>query len=229
MTPTSCKHDYELAAAIEKWEKRYRILKEEDTEMELLDSWRTTALQLMFCGEIQKNVEYQEQEFRCYEDMRAVVMRRASNKKMEKERSTRGDPMNCGETEQVRKKQSDPWNTLATMLQGMAEEAGNEEENNPWEEHNNADHVQKGKARSKGGKQSSGNGSSWGKGQSPPILALVSWTKGMRGGQSKGQAEKGAGKRKGNQQICYEWGKSGHIVRNCLSPGTKICDRCWKP
>ena len=38
MMPEPCKHDYEIAAAVEEWEERYRTLKEEDQESELLES-----------------------------------------------------------------------------------------------------------------------------------------------------------------------------------------------
>ena len=60
MNPTKCKHEHDISAAIEKWEERYRVLKEEDIELELPDSWKMTALQSMLCGEIQKSVEYPE-------------------------------------------------------------------------------------------------------------------------------------------------------------------------
>ena len=75
MTPTRCKHEHEISAAIEKWEEKYRILKEEDKELELPDSWKMTAIQALLCGEIQKHIEYREQYFRTYDELRSVVMK----------------------------------------------------------------------------------------------------------------------------------------------------------
>ena len=48
---------------------------------------------------IQKNVEYREKEFRTYEELRSTVMKWAINKKIERERSTRGDPMDTNQAE----------------------------------------------------------------------------------------------------------------------------------
>ena len=63
------------------------------------DSWKMTALQRILCGEIQKNVEYREKEFRTYEELRSTVMKWAINKKIEKERFTRGDHMDTNQAE----------------------------------------------------------------------------------------------------------------------------------
>ena len=38
MNPARCKQEHEISAAIERWEGRYRILKEDDGELELPDS-----------------------------------------------------------------------------------------------------------------------------------------------------------------------------------------------
>ena len=59
----------------DKWEERYRVLKEEDRELDLPDSWKMTALQSMLCGEIQKSVEYREKEFSTYDELRLIVMK----------------------------------------------------------------------------------------------------------------------------------------------------------
>ena len=53
-----------------------------------------TALQSILCGEIQKNVEHREKEFKTYEDLRGVVMRWAINRETENERAGL-DPMDC--------------------------------------------------------------------------------------------------------------------------------------
>lgn len=60
MTPTRCKHEHEISSAIEKWEEKYRILKEEDKELDLPDSWKMTAIQAILWGEVQKHIEYRE-------------------------------------------------------------------------------------------------------------------------------------------------------------------------
>ena len=80
MNPPRCKHEHEISAAVEKWEERYRILKEEDREMELPDSWKMTALQGILCGEILKHVEYREKEFKTYDELRSTIMKWAINK-----------------------------------------------------------------------------------------------------------------------------------------------------
>ena len=70
-----CTHEHEISAAVEGWKEKYRALGEDDREMELLDSWKHTALRMMLCGEIQKSVEYSEKEFKTYEELRAVVIK----------------------------------------------------------------------------------------------------------------------------------------------------------
>ena len=68
MQPPKCTHEHEISAAIERWEEKYRALRENDREMELFDSWKMTALRMMLCGEIQKSVEYREKEFKTHEE-----------------------------------------------------------------------------------------------------------------------------------------------------------------
>ena len=75
MNPTRFQHEHEISAAIERWEERCRILKEDDRELELPDSWKMTALQAILCGEIQKNVEHREKELKTYDELRGVVMK----------------------------------------------------------------------------------------------------------------------------------------------------------
>ena len=45
MNETKCKNEREKSAAIERLEQRCRILKEDDRELGLPDSWKMTALQ----------------------------------------------------------------------------------------------------------------------------------------------------------------------------------------
>ena len=99
MSPARCKHEHEISGAIERWEERYRNVQKDDKELELPDSWKMKALHAILCGEIQKNVEYREKEFRTYEELRSTVVKWAINKKIERERSTRGDPMDTKQAE----------------------------------------------------------------------------------------------------------------------------------
>jgi hypothetical protein len=100
MMPTRCNHEYEISAAVERWEEQYRNLCEDDRESILPDSYKMTALKMMLCGEIQKSVEYREQEFKTYEELRSVVMKWAINQKIQNER-TQQAPMDCSHV---------PWN-----------------------------------------------------------------------------------------------------------------------
>jgi len=59
-----------------------------------------TALQGILCGQIQKNVEYCEKDFKTYEELRSTVMKWAINKNIERDRSTRGDPMDSNRAEE---------------------------------------------------------------------------------------------------------------------------------
>ena len=100
MNPPRCKHEHEISGAIERWEERYRMVQKDDKELELPGSWKMSALHGILRGEIQKNVEYREKEFRTYEELRSTVMKWAINKKIERERSTRGDPMDTNQAEE---------------------------------------------------------------------------------------------------------------------------------
>ena len=92
MNPSRCVHEHEISAAVERWEEKYRALREDDRTMELPDVWKITALRMMLCGEIQKSVEYREKEFKTYDELRSVVMKWAINRKIENERAGH-DPM----------------------------------------------------------------------------------------------------------------------------------------
>ena len=78
MQPPKCTHEHQISAAIERWEEKFRALREDDREMELPDSWQMTALRMMLCGGIQKSVEYREpniEELKTYHELRAVIMK----------------------------------------------------------------------------------------------------------------------------------------------------------
>ena len=98
MQPPKCQHEHEISAAVGRWEEKYRILKEDDREIDLPDSWKMTALRGMLCGEIQKSVEHREKEFKTYDEFRAVVMKWAINRKIENERAFH-DPMDCNQAQ----------------------------------------------------------------------------------------------------------------------------------
>ena len=93
MDPPQCKHDHEISQAIEEWEERYRILKDEDKESELPESWRMTALKKILCGDIRKHIELREEEIKSYDELRKIIMNWAMNKKLEK---SKHDPMDIG-------------------------------------------------------------------------------------------------------------------------------------
>ena len=103
MRPPKCTHEHEISAATERWDEKYRALRDDDREMEFPDSWKMIALRMMLCGEIQKSVEHREKEFKTYEEPRAVAMKRAISRKIESERSMH-DPMDCNHA------QSPDWN-----------------------------------------------------------------------------------------------------------------------
>ena len=53
------------------------------------------ALRMLVRGEIQGSVEHREEEFKSYDELRAVVMKWANSRQVEQERSAQGDPMDC--------------------------------------------------------------------------------------------------------------------------------------
>ena len=186
MNPNKCKHEREISAAIERWEEKYRILKEEDEELDLADSWKMTAIQGIPCGEIQKSVEYREKEFTTYDELRSAVMKWAVNKKIEKERSIRGDPMDTSQVE----KSEDAWSALSNAWEtgnlGNWETSGEESKGEESEE---IDYAQngKGKGRGKGtgGKGNPGGKGGKGKGQINPMqMMMMMAIKGLKGGKS---------------------------------------------
>ena len=86
MHPGQCKHDHEIASAIEEWEEKYRILINEDKESELPESWRITLMKEILCGDIKKHIELQCQDVRTYDTLRGIIMKWAVAKRIEKDR-----------------------------------------------------------------------------------------------------------------------------------------------
>ena len=136
-----CRHEHEISTAIEKWEERYRILKEEDKESELPESWRMTSLKRLLCGDIKKHVELQE-EFKSYEELRTTIMRWATNKKLEKDRQ-KSDPMdvgNVGDGEPGDQSNPESKALIDLLWTSLGEEGA-------------IDMINKGKGKDKGGKK----------------------------------------------------------------------------
>ena len=86
MHPGQCKHEHEIASAIEEWEEKYRILISEDKESELPASWRIVSMKEILCGDIKKHVDMQCQDVKSYDDLRATIMKWAVAKRIEKDR-----------------------------------------------------------------------------------------------------------------------------------------------
>ena len=220
MQPPKCTHEHEISAAIERWEEKYRALREDDREMELPDSWKMIALRMMLCGEIQKSVEYREKEFKTYEELRAVVMKWAINRKIENERAQH-DPMDCNHAQGP--EYSDPnWNWTQGDWPSGAQEGT--PEGSP-QDVNYMNHKGKGggKGDSKGGKGPSN--------YNPLQYHFQMMMKAMKGGgkgysgppysgqQQQGPPGKGGkGGGKSDNRSCYNCGAQGHIARNCPHP-----------
>ena len=96
MQPIAPKHDHEVAGAVERWEERYRMLLEEDGEDELPEKYKMSALKQLLCGDIRKHIDLKEQELRTYAEMRSAIMTWAVNKRLEKERESGVQDMDCG-------------------------------------------------------------------------------------------------------------------------------------
>ena len=65
MKPDQCKHEWEVASAVEAWEEQMRLLEEEDKRMGLRVDWpdiyKMTAIKCILLGNIKKDVELREQ------------------------------------------------------------------------------------------------------------------------------------------------------------------------
>ena len=88
MRPDACKHEYEIAGAVEKWEEKYRRVMDEDGAEESPERYKMTALKCLLTGEIKKHVELREDDLATYSDLRAIIMKYVSNKRIEKERGS---------------------------------------------------------------------------------------------------------------------------------------------
>ena len=86
MKPDACKHEYEIAGAVEKWEEKCRRVRDEDGAEELPEIYKMTALKCLLTGEIRKHVELREDDLTTYSDLRAIIMKYASNKRIEQKK-----------------------------------------------------------------------------------------------------------------------------------------------
>ena len=214
MDPPQCKHDHEISQAIEEWEERYRILKDEDKESELPESWRMTALKKILCGDIRKHIELREEEIKSYDELRKIIMNWAVNKKLEK---SKHDPMDIGAVNDDEPLyQLTEMEELTKLLETYNVGIGGLED----EEGDDIDAVAKGKGRGKGQKGYQGKGKA--KGGQSAIQALISQLKAMKAQPPpiNPHADK----------ECGNCGKKGHIAKDCRKPivETRTCNRCGK-
>ena len=98
MQPIAPNHDHEVAGTVEKWEERCRMLLEEDGEDELPEEYKMSALMQLLCGDIRKHIDFKEQTLRTYAEMSSAAVTRAVNRRLEKERDSCTQDMDCGHT-----------------------------------------------------------------------------------------------------------------------------------
>lgn len=181
----------------------------------------------MLRGEIQKHVEHREEDFKTYDELRSVGMKWAINKKIERERLTKGDPMDCSQIDRQQAKEA-----IKELLEAATNAAAENCETDPdaWDQSQDdavdIDHTQKGKSSGKG-KGLQGN-----KGPMTPmqiVPGIRNMGLGKAGGKSlwdkASQSSKGSGK--GNQ-VCYKCNKTGHIARYCTNSTAQEARRCRK-
>ena len=64
MKPEQCKKEFEVAAAVEKWEENYRRLREEHGVDELKESYKMAVVKIILTEEIKRHVELKEEEIK---------------------------------------------------------------------------------------------------------------------------------------------------------------------
>ena len=226
MAPTRCKHEHEISAAIERWEEKYCILKEEGEELESPDSWKMIAIPVPLRREIQKHIEDREQDLKTCEELRPVVMKWAINRNIKKTtHQGRSDGLNQADGKQS---EEDMREVHEAATSAAAEDP--EADANAWSSTQEAAvhidyYTQKGKA---GG---NGNRHQGGKGPMIPMQMILTGIRKTKGGGKPAlgkSTHQGNGGAKGHPES-YKCGKQGLIARYC--PNTtgqdqRTCRRC---
>ena len=88
MTPSRARNEDEIADAIESWEREeLEIRKLDPSGSDLPDVWKMTALKCLLTGRIKEHIELRAAQFKGYDDLRSEVMKYATQKRLEKNRS----------------------------------------------------------------------------------------------------------------------------------------------
>jgi len=233
MHPGQCKHEHEIASAIEEWEEKYRILISEDKESELPASWRIVSMKEILCGDIKKHVDMQCQDVKSYDDLRATIMKWAVAKRIEKDRRHEMD-VGSVEVEALNRDEQNPgdwtWVNAIDWNQSMGEvdyaAKGGGKGFNPGP---GKGYMNPGAGKGQPWQQEKG-GKGGGKSSNPMMqMAMAMMAKAMGKGKSQPWSPPGGkGGPKGDQSGCFNCGGKDHIARYCPKPikETRTCNRC---
>ena len=62
--PDQCKHEWEIAEAVEKWEEQHHALSQEPGGEKLPDAYKIAALKCLLLGDIERHVEWKEEDLK---------------------------------------------------------------------------------------------------------------------------------------------------------------------
>lgn len=185
---------------------------------------------MMLCGGISKSIEYREQEFKAYDELRLLVAKWALNRKIEHERSE-CDPMDFNQAQTWGSPEQWDWNTNTQDDQLRNQQKLPQPTTPPTDV---ICMYSKGKGKgdrnSKGGK---GTSNSSNPAQYYIMIAMTATKRGSKGFSNAGNlcSQRKGGKVGGKTggKDCYNCGRSGH-ARNCPNPKveTRACIRCGK-
>ena len=97
MRPEACKYEHEIAAAVEKRERNYKRIIDEDKAEPLPERYRMTAIKCLLVREVKRHVTLRENDLSTDTALRDVIMRYAVDRRIEKERGdTNGDRRSDG-------------------------------------------------------------------------------------------------------------------------------------